>query len=262
MKDAAQLTLFKVGQKISVDLKAMMVTLPAARPGAKPVQVRILEVQPMTAKGSGSASMLKPGGKKSITSNSSVVTGSMPQLNPALKLPDLVPHFQGWSSMCHWDESKGETCESQCPPKEVTFWFGTHNISTFPLSGSVRIKVVSLSSGAVVKEWTVTNVPGDGYKYTGWLKRTVVRCHPPGQQSVSSPPPTHKLVIETSATEADKSNNTRELHIGPGIQLGPPDGQAPSREEETREQPRQETETREQAPRETGTSGGAERPQR
>ena len=47
VKDAALLKSLKVGQKISADLKAMTVTLAAAKPGAKPVQVRILKAEPV-----------------------------------------------------------------------------------------------------------------------------------------------------------------------------------------------------------------------
>jgi len=47
VKDAARLKSLKVGQEISADLKAMAVTLPAAKPGAKPVQVRILKAEPV-----------------------------------------------------------------------------------------------------------------------------------------------------------------------------------------------------------------------
>lgn len=45
--DAALLKSLKVGLKISGDLHAMTVTLPAARPGAKAVQVRILKAEPV-----------------------------------------------------------------------------------------------------------------------------------------------------------------------------------------------------------------------
>lgn len=45
--DAALLKSLKVGLKISGDLQAMTVTLPAARPGAQAVQVRILKAEPV-----------------------------------------------------------------------------------------------------------------------------------------------------------------------------------------------------------------------
>jgi hypothetical protein len=48
VKDAAMLKSLKVGQEIPADLKAMTVTLPAAKPGAKPVQVRIHKAEPVS----------------------------------------------------------------------------------------------------------------------------------------------------------------------------------------------------------------------
>lgn len=44
--DAALLKTLKVGQKISADLKAGTVTLPSAKPGLKPVRVRITKAEP------------------------------------------------------------------------------------------------------------------------------------------------------------------------------------------------------------------------
>jgi hypothetical protein len=222
VKDPALLTSLKVGQEISADLKAMTVTLPAAKPGAKPVQVRILKAKPTGAMGSPAAGTAKPGGKKSIASNFSVLTSGVPALNPLLVHPDLVPDVIGHQSMCSWNESQGQTCESECPPLEVTLGVGTKNISPRPLSGPVRIRVLAHPSGNVVKDWTVTDVAGSGGRYPGWLKFTIVRCHPEGQMTMSQPPPpNHKLVVQTNATEADKNNNTRLIHIGPSTQLGP-----------------------------------------
>ena len=49
VKDAALLKSLKVGQKISADLKAMTVTLPGAKPGAKAVQLKIMKADPVAA---------------------------------------------------------------------------------------------------------------------------------------------------------------------------------------------------------------------
>ncbi|NWG14774.1 MAG: hypothetical protein HXY20_14710 [Acidobacteria bacterium] len=47
VRDAALLNSLKAGQKVSADFNAMTVTLPAARPGAPPVRVRILKAEPV-----------------------------------------------------------------------------------------------------------------------------------------------------------------------------------------------------------------------
>ena len=47
VRDAALLKSLKVGRMVSADFKAMTVTLPAARPGVKLVQVRILKAEPV-----------------------------------------------------------------------------------------------------------------------------------------------------------------------------------------------------------------------
>jgi len=103
----------------------------------------------------------------------------------------------------------------------VTLPLGTKNISQRPLSGPVRIKVLEHPSGNVVKDWTVTDVAGKGYKLPGWIKKTFVFCHE--GSSVTFSQLNHKLVVETNATEADKNNNTHLMYIGPLTltQLGP-----------------------------------------
>jgi Cu/Ag efflux protein CusF len=47
VKDAALLKSLKVGHEISADLTAMTVTLPAAKPGVKPVDLPILKAEPV-----------------------------------------------------------------------------------------------------------------------------------------------------------------------------------------------------------------------
>ncbi len=142
-------------------------------------------------------------------------------VNPVLITPDLVPHVGSFISSCSWNESQGETCESKCPPIEITLGLGTKNISQRPLSGPVAVKLLTHPAGAVQKNWNVTDVAGQGVKAPGWLKKTVVRCHPPGQASISQTPPNCRLAIETGAAEADKNNNTRLLYIGPDTRIGP-----------------------------------------
>jgi hypothetical protein len=162
------------------------------------------------------------GGIKSSSTSSSVFTTNVQQaLNPQLLLPDLVPHSTSVLSVCNWNESQGETCESQCPPIQMTLPIGTKNVSQRPLSGLVRIQVRTYPAGGVVKDWTVTDVPGQGIKTPGWVKKTIVRCHPPGQASVGGPPPNYSLVIQTSAAEASPNNNTITMYISPDSQIGP-----------------------------------------
>jgi hypothetical protein len=91
VKDAVLLRSLKVGQKISADLKAMTVTLPAVQRGAKPVQVKILKADPVgtqarplsgatasaATSGSGSSKKKKTsGGLDSLDPNSVKVTPS------------------------------------------------------------------------------------------------------------------------------------------------------------------------------------------
>ena len=221
VKDASLLKSLRVGQNISADLKGMSVTLPASRPGAKAVQVRILKAEPAGAMGSAAMGTARPGGIKSASVNFSVLTSSVQAVNPLLLLPNLVPSVASAIASCDWNESLGETCESKCPPREVTLPLGTKNISQRPLSGPVRIKVLEHPSGNVVKDWTVTDVAGKGYKLPGWIKKTFVFCHE--GSSVTFSQLNHKLVVETNATEADKNNNTHLMYIGPLTltQLGP-----------------------------------------
>lgn len=230
VKDAALLKALKVGQKISADLKAMTVTLPAARPGAKAVQVRILKAEPVgrpaepvgqpQATGQAAQVTTKPGGIKSSSINFSVLSSTMQAVNPLLLLPDLVPTVANAIASCDWNESLGETCESKCPPREQTIPLGTKNISQRPLSGPVRIKVLAHPAGNVVREWTATDVAGNGYRMPGSIIKTWVFC---GGSVTQSPGPNHKLVVETNATEADKNNNTHLMYIGAAknTRLGP-----------------------------------------
>lgn len=142
-------------------------------------------------------------------------------VNPVLITPDLVPHVGSFISSCSWNESQGETCESKCPPIEITLGLGTKNISQRPLSGPVAVKLLTHPAGTAAKSWNVTDVAGQAVKAPGWLKKTLVRCHPPGQASISQTPPNYRLAIETGAAEADKNNNTRLLYIGPDTRIGP-----------------------------------------
>ncbi len=231
VKDAALLKSLKVGQKISADLKAMTVMLSAARPGAKAVQVRILKAEPVgrpaepvgqpQATGQAAQVTTKPGGIKSASVNFSVLTSSVQAVNPLLLLPDLVPTVFSAIASCDWNESLGETCESKCPPRDQAIPLGTKNISQRPLSGPVRIRVLAHPSGTVLRDWTVTDLPGNGTKTPGSIIKTWVFC---GEGGVSTyPEPNHKLVVETNANEADKNNNTKLMYIGPltHTQLGP-----------------------------------------
>jgi hypothetical protein len=168
----------------------------------------------------------KPGASriKKIQTQYSPLTGNIATtaVNPALITPDLVPYVGSFLSSCSWDESKGETCESKCPPIEITLGLGTKNISQRPLAGPVAVKLLAHPAGTVAKSWNVTDVAGQAVKAPGWLKKTLVRCHPPGQASVSQPPPpNYRLAIDTAANETDKNNNTRLLYIGPDTRIGP-----------------------------------------
>lgn len=142
-------------------------------------------------------------------------------VNPVLTTPDLVPYVGSFVSNCSWNESQGETCESKCPPIEITLGLGTKNISQRPLSGPVTVKLLHHPAGTVAKNWSVTDVAGQAVKAPGWLKKTLVRCHPPGQASVSQTVPNYRLAIETGANEADKNNNTGLLYVGPDTRIGP-----------------------------------------
>lgn len=143
-------------------------------------------------------------------------------VNPVLITPDLVPYVGSFISSCSWNESQGETCESKCPPIEITLGLGTKNISQRPLSGQVTVRLLHHPAGTVAKNWNVTDVAGQAVKAPGWLKRTLVRCHPPGQASISQPPPpNYRLAIDTGANEADKNNNTQLLYVGPDTRIGP-----------------------------------------
>src|SRR3990172_10725758 len=66
VKDAALLKSLKVGQKISADLKAMTVTLPGAKPGAKTVQLKIMKADPVAA----------PAGPPTSATSSAATSGS------------------------------------------------------------------------------------------------------------------------------------------------------------------------------------------
>lgn len=168
----------------------------------------------------------KPGAAriKKIQTQYSPLTGSIATIavNPVLTTPDLVPYVGSFISSCSWNESQGETCESKCPPIEITLGLGAKNISQRPLSGQVAVKLLNHPAGTAVKNWNITDMAGQAVKAPGWLKRTLVRCHPPGQASVSqTPPPNYRLAIDTGANEADKNNNTRLLYIGPDTRIGP-----------------------------------------
>jgi hypothetical protein len=142
-------------------------------------------------------------------------------VNPQLYLPDLVPYTGTFVSVCSWDESQGQTCESQCPPIVATIPIGTKNISNNrDFSGPLTIRVLTHPAGNLVKEWSASGVPAAGTQTPAWSKRTIVRCST-GTSISTPPPPNHSLVVQTSGTEADKNNNAFLIYVHPDSQLGP-----------------------------------------
>lgn len=185
---------------------------------------RLVLVVALTLTQAASLGGISPPGKKSVSTNYSVLSSDVAAIpvRTQMYLPDLIPHAGSFASYCSWNESQGETCESQCPPLTVHIALGTRNISSRPLTGSVKVRVHSHPAGGLVKEWMVTDVPGAGTRMPGWFTKTIVRCHPPGQVTVSTPPPpNHNLVVETGASEADKNNNSRLIYVDPGSAFGP-----------------------------------------
>jgi hypothetical protein len=140
--------------------------------------------------------------------------------SPGVLYPDLVPESTPFISACSWNEAAGETCESKCPPIVINLPFGTKNASNRALSSSGVVKVFDRQSGTFVGNYGFNGLPANGLYKPASVKRLLVRCHPPGQASVSPPPPpTHDVVVETAATEIDKNNNSMPFHVGPNDQL-------------------------------------------
>jgi hypothetical protein len=217
--DAALLRSLKVGQKVFADFTANTVTLTAnARPCCRIIQAAAVapaESNPLPAPGSGT---------KSVATNYSALSPQLAAIavRPQIVLPDLIPHAGSYISSCSWVESAGETCESECPPVTLHIPLGTRNISNRPLTGPVTIRLLDHPSGTVLRQWNTTDVPGAGTKMPGWYAKTIVRCHPPGEASVSTPPaPNRSLVVQTSATEADKNNNATLIYLDPSAPLAP-----------------------------------------
>jgi len=218
--DPALLRSLKVGQTVFADFTARTVTLAAnTRPCCSIIQTST--VPPIT----GSNPLPAPGaGTKTVSTNYSVPSpnAAIVALNPQLLLPDLVASAGTVISSCSWNESQGETCESECPPLVINISLGTNNISSRPLSGLVKIKLLAHPSGSVQREWSVTDVAAGGGKAPGWFTKTIVRCNQDGQTTVSSAPqPNYNLVVQTEASEADKNNNSRLIYIAPGSPIGP-----------------------------------------
>lgn len=217
--DPAQLRKLKVGQKVFADFTAKTVTLAAnQRPCCQIIQT---ETVPPIA---GGAPLPAPGpGTKSVSTEVSVLNPAIATVavNPKVMLPDPIPAASSYISSCSWNESQGETCESQCPPVTVNFKLGTKNASSRRLTGLVTVRLLAHPSGSVVREWSVTDLAGSEIKMPGYFTRTIVRCHPPGQSTVSNTPPNHNLVVQTDAAEADKNNNSRLIYIEPGSPISP-----------------------------------------
>jgi hypothetical protein len=217
--DARLLRTLRVGQKIFADFTARTVTLAAnQRPCCSIIEAG-------AAAPAASSPLPAPGsGTKSVSTNYSVLSPDVATLavRPQLYLPDLVPHAGSYLSVCTWNESEGETCESECPPVTLHIPLGTRNISNRPLTGPVTISVFDHPSGVKLHQWSATNVPGAGINTPGWYAKTIVRCHPPGQTTISDPPaPNRRLMVETEATEADQNNNATLVYLDPSAPLGP-----------------------------------------
>ena len=161
-------------------------------------------------------------GKKSIAVSSSVLNSDALAALPAPGVlhPDLVPEGTPFMSSCSWNEAAGETCESKCPPIVINLPFGTRNVSNRALTNPGVVRVRDRGTGTFVANYAFNGLPANGTYKPASVKRLLVRCHPPGQVSVSpTPPPTHDIVVETAAPEVNKNNNSQPFHVGPQDQL-------------------------------------------
>jgi hypothetical protein len=170
-----------------------------------------------------SAKTVQPiAGRKSVAVSSSVLSSDTLAALPAPGVlhPDLVPEGTAFVSSCSWNEAAGETCESKCPPIVINLPFGTKNVSNRALTSPGVIRVLDRSTGTFVANYAFNGLPANGLYKPASVKRLLVRCHPPGQASVGpAPPPTHDIVVETSAPEVSKNNNSRPFHVGPQDEL-------------------------------------------
>jgi hypothetical protein len=210
VNDATLLRSLKVGQKVLADFTTGNVTLAA---GQRPCCSILATSSPLSTPGTGI---------KTVTAQAALNPAvAALAVNPTIILPDLIPHVTPAAAVCSWDESQGQTCESECPPSTLNIPIGTKNISSRPLNGAVTIKLLAHPSSSLVKQWSVTNVPGAGQQTPGYVTHTFVFCHPPGVHYTSPPPPNYALMVETPAIEADKNNNGWLIHIDPGSPIGP-----------------------------------------
>jgi hypothetical protein len=206
----AVLKSLKVGQKVLADFTTGQVMLAA---GQRPCCRILATSSPLSTPGTG---------VKTVTAQAAL-NPAVAELavNPTIILPDLIPHVTPAAAICSWDESQGQTCESECPPATLNIPIGTKNISSRPLNGAVTIKLLAHPSSSLVKQWNVTSVPGSGQQTPGYFTHTFVFCHPPGVSYNTAPPPNYALMVETPALEADKDNNGWLIHIDAGSPIGP-----------------------------------------
>lgn len=158
-------------------------------------------------------------GKKTVTAQSSLFNSEVmtAAASPGVYYPDLVPKGTAWAGSCGWDEAAGETCESKCPPEYVDLPFGTRNASNRALDGTGKVKVVAKATGQLLREYTFSGLPSHQSYMPGKIRKQIVWCHT--GTSVTQISPTHDLIVETAATEANKNNNNGQFYVGPDDQL-------------------------------------------
>jgi hypothetical protein len=159
-------------------------------------------------------------GRQTLTTSSHSILGSDTLAmapSPYVLHPDLVPQGTPFVSSCSWSPAAGETCESECPPIEINLPFGTKNQSNRALTAPGTVKVFLRSSGQLLKEFPFDGLAARAHYMPASIKRLLVRCN--SGTSMGTPTATHDVVIETAATEANKNNNTMQLHVGANDQL-------------------------------------------
>jgi hypothetical protein len=231
VKDAALLKSLKVGQKISADLNAMTVTMPAVRPGSKAVQLRITKAEPggrlasPPAAASQRAERLVSSAPSSQQATDAAATTALNFPLKDLRISDVENTYQGTYYMSGGNIASGIVELHQAPPSSgliVALASSNTDLATVPAQVTVTGGVASAETGPLyMARFDITTLAvslGAPVNITaragGQALRASLMINPPTLKSATLVPPLncdghHKATIKFELTGPAPSGGIR-----------------------------------------------------